>query len=156
MDSFRAIAIVAVALSLLGFAATEDTASCGSAEYFPSEYNCYNNSALCPVTFSLPTKPCSGSGGCYSPYSHSCDAGTLKSLPKATSAFTLTAHGTRPTYRNMSVKACGGFLAVGANARECTSCRDAPAGVNCKSYGGRTVFLPDGKMVRHRGWFVGR
>lgn len=141
--------LLPLTLFLAALVASEETATCGSASYFPSEYTCHNNTALCPRVYGLPTAPCAASGGCYSPQAFSCSSdGTLRTLPKATSAFTLTAFGTRNTYFNQSVKACGGFLAIGANARECTSCRPGPgASVDCAGYGRKTVLLPDGSMV---------
>lgn len=125
----------------------EETQTCGAANYFPSQYTCYNNSALCPKAYSLPTVPCAGSGGCYSPRELSCSDGVLRSLSKASSPFTLTAHGVRAAYQNKPIKACGGYLAIGANARECTSCPAGRAGVNCASYGRKTVLMPGGAMV---------
>jgi len=126
----------------------EDVLPCGSATYFPSEYTCHGNSTLCPRVYGLATLPCSSSG-CYSPQAFSCSAdGSLKNLPKATSPFTLTAFGTRTTYFNQSVKACGGYLAIGANARECTSCRPGVGvSVDCAGYGRKTVLVPGGEMV---------
>ncbi|KAK0702163.1 hypothetical protein B0H67DRAFT_558480 [Lasiosphaeris hirsuta] len=143
----RPLAAFALAASLLVTSNAEDTATCGAATYFPSEYSCYNDTALCPTAYSLPTVPCSGSGGCYAPQSLSCNGGILRTLPKASSPFTLTAFGTREPYRNVSVKACGNYLAIGANARECTSCTGVGPGVQCSSYKGRTVLLPDGSMA---------
>jgi len=129
-------------------AAAAATQTCGAAEYIPSEYTCYNNRTLCPVVSNIPTFPCEGTGGCYGKERFSCEGGSLKNLPPATQPFTLTAHGVRPNYKNLTVKACGGFLAVGANARECTSCNNAGPNVTCSSYGNQAVLLPNGQMVR--------
>jgi len=147
MATIRAIAALAMTALFATHTSAENAQVCGAARYFPSEYSCYNNSALCPTAYSLPTLPCAGSGGCYSPQAFSCDGGVLRSLPKATRPFTLTAFGTRQTYDNKLVKACGGYLAIGANARECSSCPASAKGIDCSSYGRKTVLLPDGKMV---------
>lgn len=125
----------------------EDMETCGEASYFPSEYNCYNNSTLCPIIYNLPTLPCGNdTGGCYASEMFSCEDGEVKTLPEATEPFTMVAHGTRETYKNLTVKACANYLAVGANARECTSCSGG-AGVDCGSYHNDTVLLPNGEMV---------
>lgn len=141
------LAVATAALGLMAGVWAEDTELCGEAAFYPSEYTCYNNTSLCPITYSLPTVPC-GTSGCVAPQAIACEAGKPKTLPKATSPFTLTAWGVRGTYRNQPVKACGGYLAIGANARECVSCIGAGPGVDCKSYKGKTVLLPDGAMVR--------
>ncbi len=143
----RLIRLAIIAVIATAQAQGDAMESCGTAQYFPSEYTCYGNRTLCPVVYSLATTPCSSSGGCYSRQMFSCEGGRLQMLPMATGPFTLTAHGTRPTYQNMTVKACGGYLAVGANARQCTSCSGAGPGVQCESYGNNAVLLPDGQMV---------
>ena len=143
----RVFVVLSLIASFIAPLRAEETKTCGVATYSPSEYTCYNDSALCPTVYSLPTVPCSGSGGCYAPQAFSCEGGTLKTLPKASSPFTLTAYGTRRAYRGLAVKACGSYLAIGANARECTSCTKAAPGVQCSSYKGKTVFLPGGAMV---------
>jgi hypothetical protein len=150
----RAFAVLALAAILVSTpTAAEEMKTCGSASYFPLEYTCYNNSALCPISFTRPSVSC-GAAGCYAPEQFSCEDGTtLKTLPDATSPFTLTAFGNRPGFGNMTVKACGNYLAIGANARECAACSSSAAakpGVNirCSEYGNRTVLLPGGQMVR--------
>lgn len=132
---------------------TEALQTCGAARYFASEYSCFGNRTLCPVMYNLPTVPCAtgavDGGSCYAPEMFSCaPGGKLETLPAASTPFTLTAHGTRATYRNLTVKACGGFLAIGANARQCTSCAGAGPGVQCAAYGNKAVLLPSGEMVR--------
>lgn len=145
------LAILALAAGAVSHVRAEDMETCGDASYFPSEYNCYDDSALCPIMYNLPTLPCNGStAGCYAGEMFSCEDGNLKTLPEATDPFTLTAHGTRPMYENLEVKACAGYLAVGANARECTSCKDAGPDVDCDSYGRDAVLLPNGEMVSYR------
>lgn len=141
----RVVAVLALATSLLATSVLgEEQAKCGQASYYPSEYACYDNKTLCPITFSLPTKPCGG--GCYSPEQYSCEDETIKDLPEATSPFTLTFSGVRKTFQNLNVKACGRYLAVGANARECHACT-AAGGTNCGTYQNSTVLLPGGEMV---------
>ena len=147
MAAARAFTILALVASLMSPVRAEDMDSCGEASYFPSEYTCYDNSTLCPITFNLPTVPCEGTGGCYASEMFSCKDGELETLPEATGPFTLTAHGTRPAYQNLTVKACGNYLAIGANARECTSCAGAGPDVQCETYRNNTVLLPNGKMV---------
>ncbi|KAL2270702.1 hypothetical protein VTJ83DRAFT_73 [Remersonia thermophila] len=160
------VSLLAAASSTLllvapGPVAAEDRLTCGDATYFPSEYKCYDNRTLCPIQFSLPTKPCAGSGGCYPPEQFSCEApsgkgkgkgkkegegkGILRTLPEATSPFTLTVWGTRQTFRNQTVKACGGYLAIGANARQCHACT-AVGGTDCGKYANVTALLPHGRM----------
>ncbi|KAK3987101.1 hypothetical protein QBC44DRAFT_344142 [Cladorrhinum sp. PSN332] len=151
-------ALAAAGTFLFSPALAEDRLKCGEASYFPSEYTCHNEKTLCPTQYSLPTKPCSGSGSCYSPEQFTCgEDGTLRDLPDAASPFTLSIWGARSAYRNQTVKACGGYLAVGANARQCHACT-AAGGTNCGSYKNATVFLPDGKMNAavpgHQYWFV--
>ncbi|KAK1770213.1 hypothetical protein QBC33DRAFT_567560 [Phialemonium atrogriseum] len=146
MAATRAFTILALVASLMSPVRAEDMDSCGEASYFPSEYTCYDNSTLCPITFNLPTVPCEGAGGCYASEMFSCKDGELETLPEATGPFTLTAHGMRPAYQNLTVKACGNYLAIGANARECTSCAGAGPDVQCESYRNNTVLLPNGKM----------
>ncbi|KAM7197153.1 hypothetical protein V8F33_005812 [Rhypophila sp. PSN 637] len=127
----------------------EDRLKCGEASYFASEYTCHNEKTLCPTVFGLPTKPCSGSGsgGCYPPQQYSCseEDGILRDLPEALSPFTLSVWGVRKAYQNQKIKACGGYLAFGANARQCHLCT-AAGGKNCGSFKNETVFLPDGRM----------
>ncbi|GAB1309881.1 Endo-1,3(4)-beta-glucanase 1 carbohydrate binding domain-containing protein [Madurella fahalii] len=155
----RVLAAVAVAAAVAAPVLAEELQTCGAASYYPSEYTCYDDSALCPVIHTLPTAHCSGSGGCYAPEQFSCEDGTLKSLPDATSPFTLAAFGARPNFGNMTVNACGNYLAIGAGARLCTSCSPAPgAKVQCSEYGNQTVFLPGGQMAAdvpgHQYWYV--
>ena len=101
--------------------------------------------------YNLPTLPCSnGTSGCYAGEMFSCEGGELKMLPEATTPFVMEAHGTRNTYKNLTVKACATYLAIGANARECTSCSGAGSDVDCASYQNDTVLLPNGEMVSLR------
>ncbi|KAK4664065.1 uncharacterized protein QC763_500245 [Podospora pseudopauciseta] len=152
----RIVAVLALATSFLATSVLgEEQAKCGQASYYPSEYACYDNKTLCPITFSLPTKPCGG--GCYSPEQYSCEDETIKDLPEATSPFTLTFSGVRKTFQNLNVKACGRYLAVGANARECHACT-AAGGTNCGTYQNSTVLLPGGQMASdvpgHQYWYI--
>lgn len=150
MAAARALAVLALAVGLAApVILAEELRTCGGASYFPSEYACYGDSALCPIIHGLPTAHCGGSGGCYAREQFSCDdGGALRTLPEATSPFTLTAFGARPGFGNMTVKACGGFLAIGANARQCTSCSPGPgANVQCAEYRNQMVLLPGGQMV---------
>ena len=147
--SIRTILAALAAASTLLFspALAEDHKKCGEATYLPSEYTCYNEKTLCPSQYGLPTKPCSGSGGCYPPEQFTCgEDGVLRDLPEATSPFTLSTWSVRTAYQNQILRACGGYLAFGANARQCTACT-AAGGTNCGSYKNATGFLPDGKMV---------
>lgn len=125
--------------------ADEDFSTCGAVPYLPSEYACYGNATLCPVTFGVASAPCAGS--CYVPGLHACVDGAVKPLPEATSPFTLVVHAVSSRLNGLDVKACGNFLAIGAGARRCVSCRGAAQGVNCGAYGNQTVLLPSGEMV---------
>ena len=144
-------ALAALTLAPLALATPAALLPCGAASYLPTEYVCYNNRTLCPIINSLPLSHCPPSGGCYAPQQFSCDAATgeLRTLPEAAGdrAFVLTAWGTRSAYRGKEVNACGGYLAIGANARVCTGCPRGREGVDCEGYGGRTVLRGDGRMV---------
>ncbi|KAK4228635.1 hypothetical protein QBC38DRAFT_414159 [Podospora fimiseda] len=151
-------ALAAATTLLFPLILAEERQKCGEASYFPSEQTCYNDKTLCPKQYSLPSRPCAGSGGCYLPQEYTCgDDGILRDLPDATGPFTLAVWGERFAYRNQTIKACGGYLAIGANARQCHACT-AAGGTNCGSYKNATVFLPDGKMNAavpgHQYWFV--
>jgi len=137
-----------LALAAVGLVAADPvTETCGGADFLPTEYVCYNNKTLCPIINSLPLSHCAGTGGCYAPQQFSCgEDGVLRTLPKTTKPFTLTAWGSRSAYRGQEVRACGNYLAIGANARVCTAC-PKNSGVECAKYGGKTVLWPDGKMV---------
>lgn len=151
MAAARVLAALAMAATMAAPALAEELQTCGAASYYPSEYTCYDDSAICPIIHTLPTAHCSGTGGCYAKEQFSCEDGTLKSLPDATSPFTLAAYGARPNFANMTVNACGNYLAIGAGARQCTSCSPGSgAKTNCSEYGNQTVLLPDGQMVRPR------
>ncbi|KAK1835012.1 hypothetical protein QBC39DRAFT_379392 [Podospora conica] len=144
--------VTALALCLATTAlAAPETLPCGAASYLASEYVCYNNRTLCPIINSLPLSHCPPAGGCYAPQQFSCDAATgeLRTLPVAAGdrAFTLTAWGTRTAYRGKEVNACGGYLAIGANARVCTGCPKGVEGVDCDKYGRQTVLRADGRMA---------
>lgn len=144
-------ALAALALAPLALATPSTLLPCGAASYLPTEYVCYSNRTLCPIINSLPLSHCPPSGGCYAPQQFSCDeaTGELRTLPEAAGdrAFVLTAWGTRSAYRGKEVNACGGYLAIGANARVCTGCPKGRVGVDCGGYGGRTVLRGDGRMV---------
>ncbi|KAK4182605.1 hypothetical protein QBC35DRAFT_546658 [Podospora australis] len=152
------LALAAAAANFFSPVLAEELATCGQATYYPTEYTCHNDKTLCPTQYSLPTKPCAGSGGCYPPEQFSCgEDGVLRTLPSATSPFTLTVWGVRSAYRNQTVRACGGYLAIGANARQCHACT-AAGGTNCGVYRNQTVFLTDGRMASavpgHQYWYI--
>lgn len=135
--------------------APEAPKQCGELSYLPSTYTCFGNTTLCPVSMGIASRPCTASGvnsGCYSPYDYSCDAATgkLKPLPPATSPFTLTSYAKQSWLNGLQVKACGGYLAMGAGAHQCATCRGAPNGTDCSKFGNKPVLLPDGKMVGSR------
>ncbi|KAK4164635.1 hypothetical protein QBC43DRAFT_352737 [Cladorrhinum sp. PSN259] len=162
--------LASLATTLLFFSCpvfADERLKCGEASYYPSEYTCHNNDGggrtptLCPTVYGLPTKPCGNSGGCYAPEQFSCDStkedGVLRDLPETSSPFVLRTYGLRTAYRNQTIRACGGYLAIGANARECHACT-AAGGKDCGQFKNATVFLPDGRMNSavpfHQYWYV--
>jgi hypothetical protein len=140
-----AFALLSVAAAVVS---AEDMKTCGDLDYFPSEYACYNDSLLCPVSFGAPMLAC-GSTTCYDRAQYMCQKdGKLANRPAAEGPFVLTAESPNVILNGRVVNACGGYLAIGAGARQCDSCRGIAEGFSCGSYGNQTVFLPDGKMVR--------
>lgn len=120
----------------------EDLESCGDAQYYPSEYTCFDDSTLCPILFGLPNQPCNG--GCYAPEMYKCDSGKLGLLPEPETPFKLVSHSAVSRVDDHPVRACGTYLAIGAGARECHSCGE---GIACGGYGNETVLLQNGEMV---------
>jgi hypothetical protein len=137
----RLVAVFATILTWCSSTVAEDLKFCGEARYYPSEYTCFNNSILCPVAFGIANQPCNGA--CYQREMYQCDAGNLKLLPQATSPFVMVARSTSQNVNGQVVKACGNYLALGADARLCTSC----TGPDCSTYRNKTVLLPSGEMV---------
>jgi hypothetical protein len=131
--------------AVLSPALAEDLKSCGEAPYYPSEYTCYSNSTLCPVTLGLATLPCDKA--CYHGEMYQCVSGKIRLLPEASTPFTLVSHGMSQHINNQTVKACGNFLAIGAGARECVSCLNSPPQYECGTYQNKTALLPNGEMV---------
>lgn len=140
----KLLAVLSMAALLSGGLA-EDLESCGEARYYPSEYTCYADNTLCPMLFGLPSRPCNGA--CYPGEMYNCDSGHLRILPEASGPFTLTAHGIHPNVDGQLVRACGNYLAIGAGARMCTWCLNAPPQYDCGSYQNKTVLLAGGEMV---------
>jgi hypothetical protein len=147
---FRATIAALALAAIVPHALAEDLQPCGEARYFPSEYTCYNNATLCPTVFGLPNFPCNGA--CYYKEMYQCTSEKLRLLPEATGLFGLVAHSNNPYLNGQQVKACGNYLAVGAGARECTTCRGAGPDVACASYQNKTVLLTTGEMVRSPAW----
>ena len=133
-----ALTLAATLSGVLG----EDLESCGDAQYYPSEYTCFNNSTLCPLLFGLPNQPCNG--GCYAPEMYECDSGRLGLLPESESPFKLVSHSAVSRVEGHQVRACGNYLAIGTGARECHSCN---GGAACGGYGNETVLFGNGEMV---------
>lgn len=125
----------------------EDLESCGDAQYYPSDYTCFDDSTLCPILFGLPNFPCDG--GCYAPEMYQCDSGKLGLLPEADGPFKLVSQSGVSRVDGHEVRACGNYLAIGTGARECTSCDGEVA---CEEYGNDTVFLGNGEMVCSTQW----
>jgi len=138
--------IFSLAATLGPVVMAEDLASCGAARYYPSEYACYDDKVLCPVTFGTATLSCEGT--CYDKEQYRCVDGKVKLLPKATGPFVLVAESDNEILNGRVVNACGNYFAIGAGARQCASCRGITDNFACGSYGNQTVFLPNGKMVR--------
>ncbi|KAK1750367.1 hypothetical protein QBC47DRAFT_438686 [Echria macrotheca] len=148
------LAFLALAAGVL---AQEGEQLCGGAPYWSSDYTCYDDSVLCPVSYGIPTFPCGGA--CYHREMYRCVAGTsLRLLPRAAGSFGLTVQGTVSYAHSQEVRACGGYLAFGAGARECTSCVPELAPKNCAAYQNKTVLQTDGKMGSdlpgHQYWYL--
>lgn len=133
-----AAALAATFSSALG----EELEWCGDAQYYPSEYTCFDDSTLCPILFGLPNQPCNG--GCYAPEMYECDSGKLGLLSEAEGPFKLVSHSAVSRVDGHQLRACGNYLAIGAGARECNSCDEGAA---CDEYGNETVLLGNGEMV---------
>jgi hypothetical protein len=140
-----AFSVLSLAATLISVAKAEDLASCGEEQYYPSEYTCYDDKKLCPITFGTPTLECDGV--CYDKGQYRCVDGKVKQLPKASGPFILVAESDDVIVNGRVVNACGNYFAIGAGARQCPSCREITEDFNCASYGNQTVFLPNGKMV---------
>ncbi|KAF8137890.1 carbohydrate binding-domain-containing protein [Mycena galopus ATCC 62051] len=99
-----------------GAIAVQGLQTCGSAEYDPSQYTCFNSSLLCPIVSGVKYQACGEdcystaeytcfngdflcpytSGGiatqacgdaCYSPYEYSCNNGQLTAVPSCIGDF---------------------------------------------------------------------
>lgn len=137
-----ALTLAATITGVLG----EDLESCGDAQYYPSEYTCFDDSTLCPILFGLPNQPCNG--GCYASEMYECESGKLDLLPESESPFKLVSHSAVSRVEGQQVRACGNYLAIGTGARECNSCDEGAA---CDEYGNETVLLGSGEMVSQGG-----
>ncbi|KAJ7804179.1 carbohydrate binding-domain-containing protein [Mycena olivaceomarginata] len=73
----RLLSIVFTAL-LTSLVIAEDHLSCGSSNYFPSQYTCYDDSFLCPIINGDIYIRCGDA--CYSTSSYSCSNTTLKPI----------------------------------------------------------------------------
>jgi len=149
MTWIRPLGIFAVIV--LPWACAEESQRCGSLTYLPSEYTCYNNTLLCPMTpGGGAAMGICGTSTCYDAGQYECSStngGTLVNRVAAKGPFVLSAQTPNPILNKQVVNVCGGYFAIGAGARQCASCQGIEQGRICSSYGNQTVLLPDGSMV---------
>ncbi|KAK3296333.1 carbohydrate binding-domain-containing protein [Chaetomium fimeti] len=81
--TLTAAALVGLASGVLG-----DLETCGQAQYDPTQYVCWDNQFLCPITAGEPLSNCAGA--CYSKFMYSCTNNVLALLPATEAPFTLT------------------------------------------------------------------
>ena len=136
--------LASLALAALVVTRAEELKQCGSVQYYPSQYTCFEEYTLCPIISSLPTLPCSGA--CYSPDMYECVNEKLRLLPVAASPFIMAAHGDGPASSGQLVTACGGYLILGP-ASACTWCCSSSSSGGCGEYQNKTVLFPNGEMV---------
>ncbi|KAK4108532.1 carbohydrate-binding module family 52 protein [Canariomyces notabilis] len=138
----------------------EQIQTCGSVPYYPSDYRCYDDHALCPNLDGHPTLPCGGA--CYSPDMYQCsEEGQLSLLPTANAGstpFKLEVHSSNSALNSKPVKVCNLQFQTGADAHTCVYCYNAPPMYVCESYHNETVLLPSGYMSVDvpggQAWFV--
>jgi hypothetical protein len=127
----------------------EQIQTCGNVPYYPSDYKCYDNHALCPNLDGQPTLPCGGA--CYSPNMYQCsEEGQLSLLPTANASstpFKLKVHSSNSALDSNPVRVCNLQFQTGADAHTCVYCYNAPPLYVCSSYHNETVLLPLGYMV---------
>lgn len=140
--------LAALSIGAATVAVAEDLEWCGNARYFPSEYTCFDDSFMCPVSFGLPSLPCNG--GCFADQMYRCDDGALNLRGPQKAPFVLKTASASAHVDGLVIRACGGYLAIGAGARECHGCQDSD-GVDCEEYGNQVVLLPNGEMVSGNG-----
>ncbi|KAF1991252.1 carbohydrate-binding module family 52 protein [Aulographum hederae CBS 113979] len=58
-----------IAFALSSFASAQDLLTCGSQQYYPSAYNCYDG-LLCPITNGLASRKCGSA--CYFETEYAC------------------------------------------------------------------------------------
>ncbi|KAL2142860.1 hypothetical protein VTI28DRAFT_691 [Corynascus sepedonium] len=98
--SLLSAAFLGLASNVLG-----DTETCGQAPYDPTQYVCWDNQFLCPITAGEPLSNCAGA--CYSKFMYSCTENVLTLLPPAESPFTLTADNPNLPIHGKPVTAAG-------------------------------------------------
>ncbi|KAJ7194384.1 carbohydrate binding-domain-containing protein [Mycena pura] len=74
MARLLSIVLTAIAASA-SIVAAEDLQSCGSSQYYPSQYNCFDDSFLCPILNGNIYLRCGDA--CYSTAEYSCSNNTL-------------------------------------------------------------------------------
>ncbi|KAJ7479187.1 carbohydrate binding-domain-containing protein [Mycena latifolia] len=77
MAPLLSIVLTAFVASLV---AAENLASCGSSNYYPSQYTCFDNSFLCPIIKGDRNIRCGDA--CYSTSLYSCSNNTLEPINK--------------------------------------------------------------------------
>ncbi|CAI4214263.1 unnamed protein product [Parascedosporium putredinis] len=84
--------------------------------------------------------------GCFADQMYRCDDGALNLRGPQKTPFILKTASASAHVDGLVIRACGGYLAIGAGARECHGCQDAD-GVDCEEYGNQVVLLPNGEMA---------
>jgi hypothetical protein len=147
--------------AIAGFA-TATLKSCGTSQYDPTQYVCYNGNFLCPIIAGEALKQCGNA--CYSTFQYTCTGAALSQLPRTASPVTLTAwNPTVPAIHGQPVTACGLKLWVGGAT--CAYCPSAVPPPSCPA-GTSTVILPAAEamdvevpggqqMFLDPQWFVG-
>ncbi|KAF2666892.1 hypothetical protein BT63DRAFT_427306 [Microthyrium microscopicum] len=109
-----------LALATTGFA--EDLRNCGTAPYYPSQYTCFDNSFLCPISNGVPTLRCGDA--CYLQSQYACSNNQLV-LNDPNQPDTLLNCGPAQYYDSQYVCFDGNFLCPVINGKATLRCGDA-------------------------------
>ncbi|CAK7222061.1 hypothetical protein SCUCBS95973_004713 [Sporothrix curviconia] len=138
--------------------ARADLQTCGSAQYDPSQYVCYDSSFLCPIIAGEGLSYCSGA--CYSSTMYTCTNNVLTQLTPlaAGTPFTLSVSNPANTaVDGLAVNACN--LTWNLGVETCSYCPDSgvecpvgnttviSAGADGSSMTGMDVVVPGGQTV---------
>ncbi|KAJ7479177.1 carbohydrate binding-domain-containing protein [Mycena latifolia] len=128
MAPLLCIVLTAFVASLV---AAENLASCGSSNYYPSQYTCFDNSFLCPIIKGDRNIRCGDA--CYSTSLYSCSNNTLEPINK-NGPETLEACGGSMFYPSQYVCLDGNFLCpfmYGAATLRCGAACYPPSQYSC-------------------------